>query len=294
MKSVKLIATDLDGTLFYPKKRSHMVTKENRAFINRFCGDGGRILLVTGRNSYFGEKVGTKIGMNFDYIACNGALVVSGGKTIFEKHVNNEEARKIVEDLQNIHEAKLIFLFTKDHNMVCQRKEIAKWVKMGYSIYRIFEGTYREPYFKDDALFQEELDNGKIYKILMFPGFGKKSIPFSFELAKKLTGLYPDLNIVASEQAIEITAKGATKREGLSFYLDYNQINVDNVLVVGDSGNDISMFQAFPGRSFCMDHSLEDVKQHASFVIKRFSDIENYVYPSAETTAETTIKKEGN
>jgi hypothetical protein len=54
------------------------------------------------------------------------------------------------------------------------------------------------------------------------------------------------------------------------------------------------MFQAFPGRSFCMDHSLEDVKQHASFVIKRFSDIENYVYPSAETTAETTIKKEGN
>ena len=275
MKSVNLIATDLDGTLFYPKKRSHMVTKENRAFIHRFVGDGGRILLVTGRNAYFGEKVGSKIGHPFDYIACNGSLVVSGGKRIFEKGIPNEEAKKIVNDLQNDHEAKLIFLFTKDHNMVCQKKEIAKWVKMGYSIYRIFEGTYREPYFKDDELFQEELEKGMIYKILMFPGFGKKSIPFSFELAKKLQPMYPDLNIVASEQAIEITAQGCTKREGLSFYLDYNQINVDNVLVVGDSGNDISMFQAFPGRSFCMDHSLEDVKQHASFVIKRFSDIEN-------------------
>ena len=284
---MKLIATDLDGTLFYPKKRSHMVTKENRAFIHRFVGDGGRILLVTGRNAYFGEKVGSKIGHPFDYIACNGSLVVSGGERIFEKGIPNEEARKIVADLQNDHEAKLIFLFTKDHNMVCQRTEIAKWVKMGYSIYRIFEGTYREPYFKDDAIFQQELEKGMIYKILMFPGFGKKSIPFSFELAKKLQPMYPDLNIVASEQAIEITAQGCTKREGLSFYLDYNQINVDNVLVVGDSGNDISMFQAFPGRSFCMDHSLEDVKQHASFVIKRFSDIENYVYPSAETTAET-------
>ena len=287
MKSVELIATDLDGTLFYPKKRSRMVTKENRAFIHRFIGDGGRVLLVTGRNAYFGEKVGSKIGLPFDYIACNGSLVVSGGKRIFEKGIPNEEARKIVSDLQNDHEAKLIFLFTKDHNMVCQRKEIAKWVKMGYSIYRIFEGTYREPYFKDDELFEKELESGMIYKILMFPGFGKKSIPFSFELAKKLQPMYPDLNIVASEQAIEITAQGCTKREGLSFYLDYNQINVDNVLVVGDSGNDISMFQAFPGRSFCMDHSLEDVKQHASFVIKRFSDIENYVYPSAETTAET-------
>ena len=287
MKSVELIATDLDGTLFYPKKRSRMVTKENRAFIHRFIGDGGRVLLVTGRNAYFGEKVGSKIGLPFDYIACNGSLVVSGGKRIFEKGIPNEEARKIVSDLQNDHEAKLIFLFTKDHNMVCQRKEIAKWVKMGYSIYRIFEGTYREPYFKDDELFEKELESGIIYKILMFPGFGKKSIPFSFELAKKLQPMYPDLNIVASEQAIEITAQGCTKREGLSFYLDYNQINVDNVLVVGDSGNDISMFQAFPGRSFCMDHSLEDVKQHASFVIKRFSDIENYVYPSAETTAET-------
>jgi HAD superfamily hydrolase (TIGR01484 family) len=229
MKSVKLIATDLDGTLFYPKKRSHMVTKENRAFIHRFVGDGGRILLVTGRNAFFGEKVGSKIGINFDYIACNGSLVVSGGKTIFEKGIANEEAKKIIEVLQNIHEAKLIFLFTKDHNMVCQRKEIAKWVKMGYSIYRIFEGTYREPYFKDDAIFQQELEQGTIYKILMFPGFGKKSIPFSFELAKKLQPLYPDLNIVASEQAIEITAQGCTKREGISFYLDYNQINVDNV-----------------------------------------------------------------
>ena len=92
MKSVKLIATDLDGTLFYPKKRSHMVTKENRAFIHRFVGDGGRILLVTGRNAYFGEKVGSKIGHPFDYIACNGSLVVSGGKRIFEKGIPNEEA----------------------------------------------------------------------------------------------------------------------------------------------------------------------------------------------------------
>ena len=211
MKSVKLIATDLDGTLFYPKKRSHMVTKENRAFIHRFVGDGGRILLVTGRNAYFGEKVGSKIGHPFDYIACNGSLVVSGGKRIFEKGIPNEEARKIVADLQNDHEAKLIFLFTKDHNMVCQRKEIAKWVKMGDSIYRIFEGTYREPYFKDDELFEKELESGMIYKILMFPGFGKKSIPFSFELAKKLQPMYPDLNIVASEQAIEITSQGCTK-----------------------------------------------------------------------------------
>ena len=32
---IKLIATDLDGTLFYPKKRITVLSKENRKFLKR-------------------------------------------------------------------------------------------------------------------------------------------------------------------------------------------------------------------------------------------------------------------
>jgi len=286
MRKIDLIATDLDGTLFYPKKKRRMVPKATKAFIDRFTGDGGRLLLVTGRNAFFGEKVGRKIKKRLDYIACNGSLIVCNGKTIFERTIPAELAQKVFREISDEGFPVMTFLFTKSRNMVCQKKDLALWVKAGYSIYRIWQGTYREPYFKNDAMFQEELEKGEIYKIMMFPGFGKKSKVISAQKAKEFQERYPEMNIVASDQAIECTYKGCTKSEGIAFYLDYNQINVDNVLVVGDSGNDVSMFESFKKHSFCMKHGLPDVKAHASYEIRRFSDLENYVYPYAETTAE--------
>ena len=54
------------------------------------------------------------------------------------------------------------------------------------------------------------------------------------------------------------------------------------MLVVGDSGNDISMFEAYQKNSFCMEHSPDAVKKHAAHVVKRFYDLEKYLYPSEE------------
>jgi hypothetical protein len=56
---------------------------------------------------------------------------------------------------------------------------------------------------------------------------------------------YPEAEFSWVEQCIEITPKGCSKSEGIAFYLDYNHLSRDNVLVIGDSGNDISMFEAF-------------------------------------------------
>lgn len=280
-----VIATDLDGTLFYPKKKIRMVSKKTKEFINRFKEDGGKVLLVTGRNSFFGEKTGRKTKNDFDYVACNGSIVVSNGEVIFERPFPNDIARKLVDELSMEVSPKITFLFTKDHNMVCQRKPLHNWVKVGYTIWRFLQGTYREPFYRSDKIFEQELQNGKIYKIMMFPGFRKRNIEVASNLAKKLQAMYPEINIVASDQALEITYTGCTKSLGLAYYLEYNHINVDNVVVVGDSGNDVSMFQAFPKNSFCMSHGAEDVKQQASFIIDHFSELENYVYPSAETAA---------
>lgn len=280
-----VIATDLDGTLFYPKKKIRMVSKKTKQFIRRYTEDGGKVLLVTGRNRFFGDKTGRKTKQEYDFIACNGAIVVSNGEVIFERPFPNDIAQRLVEELSIEVSPKITFLFTKDHNMVSQRKPLRNWVKVGYSLYRFWQGTYREPFYRSDKIFRQELDHGKIYKIMMFPGFGKKSIEVSSNLAKKLQSMYPEINIVASDQALEITYSGCTKSQGLAYYLEYNHINVDNVVVVGDSGNDVSMFKAFPKNSFCMSHGAEDVKQQASFIIDHFSELENYVYPSAETTA---------
>lgn len=43
------------------------------------------------------------------------------------------------------------------------------------------------------------------------------------------------------------------------------------------------MFEAYHEHSFCMDHSPDAVKKHAAHIVKRFSDLESYLYPSAES-----------
>ena len=45
----KVIATDLDGTLFYPKRRVRMIKSKSLKFLRRHIDNGGRLVLVSGR-----------------------------------------------------------------------------------------------------------------------------------------------------------------------------------------------------------------------------------------------------
>ena len=48
---IKLIATDLDGTLFYPKRRLTGMIKENKKFLKSFLNSGKDVLIASGRST---------------------------------------------------------------------------------------------------------------------------------------------------------------------------------------------------------------------------------------------------
>src|SRR5574344_735784 len=114
----KVIATDLDGTLFYPRKRIRMISKDNRAFINKFMDDGGKLLLVSGRNRYFGEKVAQNLHRPVDVVGCNGAFVLSDGKLAKESFFNKDSLKKILNETCREYKIPLVMLFTKRHTTV--------------------------------------------------------------------------------------------------------------------------------------------------------------------------------
>lgn len=39
---IKVIATDLDGTLFYPKRKLHLISKKNKQFLQNALESGKR------------------------------------------------------------------------------------------------------------------------------------------------------------------------------------------------------------------------------------------------------------
>ena len=105
----------------------------------------------------------------------------------------------------------------------------------------------------------------------------------AMEINRMLREKYPEAEFSWIGEFIEITPKGCSKSQGIAFYLEYNQISKDNVIVVGDSGNDISMFAAYPENSYCMAHANDHVQKHAKHIIKRFSDLEDVLYPSEDS-----------
>ena len=103
----------------------------------------------------------------------------------------------------------------------------------------------------DNDVFDEELKNGECYKVMVFYGFGKKKKTLSKEINKVLREKYPDIESSWTSIVNELTPVNCNKGAGLEFYTNYLKIDKENVYVVGDSGNDISMFNKFHEHSYC-------------------------------------------
>ncbi|MCQ2772319.1 MAG: Cof-type HAD-IIB family hydrolase [Bacilli bacterium] len=279
----KVIFTDLDGTLFYPKAKRKMVPGKNKNFIERFVSDGGKLVLVTGRGHMFAEKVCDYIDHQVDYICCNGASIYTNGIPIKEEAFDPELLKGIINFVHDEYKVKTVILFTKHRNMVFPVDGLALWVKFFYPIYMAMQGAYKEIIVKNDAAYLEELDKGEVEKAMIFFGATPLVSNRAKEANKELRKIFGDkAEFSWTNQCIEVTPFGCSKSNAISYYLDYNQINADNIMVVGDSGNDISMFEAYKEESYCMAHAHDDVKKHANHIIKRFYNLEDYVYPSEE------------
>ncbi len=288
---MKVLCTDLDGTLFYPKKKLRMMTSQNKRFLRRFVNDGNKLVLVTSRHISFLEKVRKKLGVPCDFIAADGAAIECDGKLIQETYFDTEKLKALVKDLRTNGHADMFLLSSKDHGMVMTRSAVRWHVVFLYIVYMLTQGVYREKWIRSDQVFYNEIEKGLSAKLMLLVGVTKKKIAYSEKLTKELEEKYPDFNFMWLKEFIEITPKGCSKADGVSYYLEHNNISADNVLVVGDSGNDVPMFDRFPGRSFCMSHAPASVRERAAHTVDRVSDLEKMLYPSVDSNSPET--KEG-
>lgn len=277
-----VFATDLDGTLFYPKKRFGMIDKKNIAFLRHIKEDGGRVVLVSSRSIGFLDKVSKKLGFEVDYIGTDGTTVVADGKRIRDEFFESSALKALVTDLRTNYDPPLFIASSHEHPLILTRTQVSHMTNFMYVLYQAVQGVYREKWVRSDHVFFREIENGKVHKLMVLIGLTKKKRLRSYQITQELQKKYPDFEFVWLDQFIEITPKGCSKASGLEFYLDSLGLNRDNVVVVGDSGNDVPMLDAFQGRSYAMKHAPEKVKEHASGVVSRVYEIEEILYPSAD------------
>lgn len=273
----KIIATDLDGTLFYPKDHKNMICNANLFFIQSFIDNGGKVILVTGRSMDYAYKVIDKIGRKCSAIAYNGASILDDGQIVEERTIPNEYAKKVITECIERYDVPGVFLMT-EKGLHIHLKAKTKLVRWGYKVYYSTMKVYAEKIDMTEEGYQKELESGRIFKFMLFFGLGKKNRTKASQVNKVLGNIYTELEANWSKNVIELTAKGTGKSVALLKFCEKYGYKKEDFYVVGDSGNDISMFKTFNEKSFCMGHASDNVKKYARYVLDKFEDLSRYIY----------------
>lgn len=277
---IKAIATDLDGTLFYPKKRLRLLSSKNRKFLKRAIDNGYRVILVSGRNLDIVEKIEKKIDRKVSMIGCNGSVVSFDDKIVFEAALNKEKLAEIYNTYYNDDKIQgWLFMTNKLPLFITINPKLSSFRILLYKLGLKSQGVYNEPFEIGEKYFHEAFNDKdcKIYKMMPFFGYRTRNADVSYEYSLKLQEKYgEDFEILWSHTSIEIMPKGINKAVLLKQLNKTMGIEDDEVAVIGDSGNDVPLFQEFKN-SFVMAHAPDMVKQEAKYTIKSVHELEQFL-----------------
>ena len=277
---IKLIATDLDGTLFYPKKKIRLLTRHNKKFLTGYVKSGNKLCLVSGRNYPIANRIIHKIHANIDMIACNGAVIYQNGVVTKETPLDINLVKKLYEDNLNNELISSWIFMTNKHNMIIVPNGMGSIMKVGYRIGMIFQFRFHGAFLFGKRFWKKEMNdpNIKIYKAMAIYGLGNKAIEKARVESIKYQEEFKDtFSVCWSRESIEFMNKAVNKAIALKEVVAAYGYKDSEIAVVGDSGNDVPLFQSYEN-SFVMAQAHTDVKQYAHYEIEQVYNLENYIY----------------
>ena len=279
----KLLATDLDGTLFYPKRRIRLVSSKTKKMIQKFIDDGNHFVVVSGRNIGPCNRIFKRIQRDGIAIGCNGSFITENGKLIASKTFEPSVLQRIIKYVESHFKIREFYVMSDSDELIMRRKFKSFGYRFMNVLWYFYQGALRNPYTVDEEKFNKVINEGHAFKLMIMFGISKQSIKRSQEANKELFKEFGnEVECSWSNEFIEISPYGCSKSNGLKFVADYLKIHHDDIFVVGDSGNDISMFKEYQENSFCMSHAPLSVSKYAKHAIKKFENIKDYLYEDKE------------
>ena len=275
---IKLIATDLDGTLFYPKNKITGIPTSNRRFLRKYLHDGGKLLLISGRNPKILPKIERQLHHSVAMIGCNGGYYIDENKKLHNPlPMDRDKLCELFAYTHKVFGPWVWMVFDQTDVLYNNTSMVPKWVDHVFKIGNRFRGFFAETLVGDDGDFVNKIATQDCFKVMVCLGLKQDGRIKSEQAATALRKRFNDyFEFAVSETVIEITAKGVNKGNSLIKYCSDNDIDINDVAVCGDSGNDLYMFARFP-HTFAMDHSPEHFKSQANHIIEKVSDVARYV-----------------
>lgn len=266
---IKLIASDMDGTLL---NDDHMISEENLRAIRKAQEMGRHFTIVTGRDYGAVKSYLEECNLKCECILSNGAEYRDVNGNVIESVYMNKESVKIAFDI--LSEAGLCIQLMTNNGSYITNKESDK--KAIIDRFKLFNPTMTEEEVKKFvAKFHKkrgmkEIDN--IYEILESNVEVLKIVTFDNDekliaaLKDKLRENTSDL-AVASTFSNDIEISDIKAQKGLILAKTIKKMGIDKseVIVLGDSFNDYSMFTEFEN-SYAMENAIPEIKEIAKYI----------------------------
>lgn len=278
---IKLIATDLDGTLL---NENHVISEVNFRAVRRAQESGIRFMIATGRNYKDAQKCLEGHRLSCDYIVASGAEIRNENSKVLRQVPMDAECFRAVLECTDQYGVAVCFCSDIRDYMIGTDAEIIAYLCMNARLF-----TCRED-MDDEAIMGTEIfrrQYEKVQSVDCVERLMKQQIPIykifiSDSRVDKLQRLNQELvkipGIVSASSFrhnIELTHCGAQKGIALKDYSEMLGFSMDEVMAFGDSMNDYSMLSMDFGATVAMENAMEEIKAVSKY--RTLANVENGV-----------------
>lgn len=266
---IKLIASDMDGTLL---NDDHMISEENLKAIRKAQEMGRHFTIVTGRDYGAVKSYLEECNLKCECILSNGAEYRDVNGNVIESIHMNKDTVKAIFDILN-EENLCIQLMTNKGSYITNKDSDKKAI---IDRFKLFNPKMSE---EEVVEFVEEFHKTRginyiddVYEILESDIDILKIVTFDNDadliarLKEKLKENTTDAAIASTfSNDIEISHIEAQKGLILAKVIEKMGIDRSEVIVLGDSFNDYSMFAEFEN-SYAMENAIQEIKEIAKYI----------------------------
>lgn len=241
-KQIRLLGSDLDGTLL---NEIFELTPGVISAVKEAHNSNLPLVVITGRDHLSALPFLNQLGVENIFVGSGGAQIWVDGQPVVQSYFTPEQTQFILD-------------LGKEFNvgMFIDQKNQA-W-------------NYGSRYYVD--LFMHVSDSLECKDPITFLNLLPGKITLCQEhsrlqqIRRRLTAIFPTLTLSFSfPQALDINPSGGNKGEGLAHLANMLGLCKDEIAVVGDSENDMSMF-LFAGLSIAMGNATDELRSKADII----------------------------
>lgn len=240
---VKLVATDLDGTLLGDDK---VIPTELFTLTAKLKERGIRFVPASGRSPYTLKANFAPIANEIDYICDNGAVAIADGKIVRSTPVPKNIVARVAEwsVQEDVH-----ILLCGNHNTYMMPVEGTKFA------------PHVTPYYFNCITEKELTHFGEAVNKIAICDLKSPAKGCAARLRAVLQG---DADVVVSGDVwMDVMAKGVSKGEALAAIQAYRGVTKEETVAFGDYYNDISLLER-AGYAYVMKNANEDMFQYGN------------------------------